>query len=57
MKLTGADKIQTGVAWLCGARFDMAIAELKKGKFRLSSVNATGNAAEAARSPGHHGEL
>lgn len=57
MKLTGADELQTGVAWLAGARFDLAIAELKKGNFRPSQLNASDIAAEAVPSGSHHGEL
>jgi hypothetical protein len=54
MRLTGADRVQTGVAWLCGARFDMAIAELKKGIFRPSMLsNSAEIAADAAKSAGH----
>ena len=54
MMLTGADGVQTGVAWLCGARFDMAFAELKMGNFKPSMLgNSTDIAADAAKSAGH----
>jgi hypothetical protein len=57
MRLTGADGVETGVAWLCGARFDMAIAEVLKGNFKSSMLgNSTDIAADAAKSAGH-GEL
>jgi hypothetical protein len=56
MKLTGADELQTGVAWLAGARFDLVFAELKKGNFFASSVNHS-EIIEAAESSSNHGEL
>jgi len=56
MKLTGADKLQTFVAWLAGARFDLAFAELKKGNFRTSHVNAS-DIVEVAQSGVSHAEL
>ena len=56
MKLTGADELQTGVAWLAGARFDLVFAELKKGNFFASSLNHS-DIIEAAKSGGNHGEL
>lgn len=57
MRLTGADGTQTGAAWLCGARFDMVFAELKKGNIRPSMVNATVSTVTDAVKSVSHGEL
>jgi farnesyl-diphosphate farnesyltransferase len=48
--------LQIGAAYLAGARFDVAIAELKKGKF-FPNYQKGGPEAQAIVNQHDHGEL